>query len=132
MEALIADMEALIADMKACQEVMEANPEKREPNPEKLEPNPEKMETNPVEMTSVAVHEEFRMGDAAVRSSGTMRKQHGMACGCKAAQGAKETDPRTLWIPGEVGCRLQEGVLPCKSHMAQERRHQKGLYRGQG
>jgi hypothetical protein len=32
-------------------------------------------------------------------------------------QKAKETDLRRLWIRGEVGCRLQEAVLPCNCGM---------------
>jgi hypothetical protein len=34
------------------------------------------MEANPVEKTFVAVHEEFRMEDVAMRSLGTVRKWH--------------------------------------------------------
>jgi hypothetical protein len=37
---------------------------------------------------------------------------------CRAAWEAKETDLRRLWILGDVGCSLQEGVSPCSSGMA--------------
>jgi hypothetical protein len=33
---------------------------------------------------------------------------------CRATRRAKGTDLSKLWIPEEVGCHLQEGVLPCK------------------
>jgi hypothetical protein len=36
----------------------------------------------------------------------------------------KGSDQRELWVPEEVGCRLQEGVPPCKSGMVQEERLQ--------
>jgi hypothetical protein len=42
-----------------------------------MEPIPEKMEADPVEMTSVAVQEEFRTEDVAVKSSGTMKRGTG-------------------------------------------------------
>jgi hypothetical protein len=38
---------------------------------------------------------------------------------------AKGTDPKNLWIPEEVGCRLQEDVLSCNSGMVQEEYLQK-------
>jgi hypothetical protein len=41
-----------------------------------------------------------------------------------ATRRAKETDSRRLWIPEEVGCRLQEGVLPSWSGVAQENHRQ--------
>jgi hypothetical protein len=53
--AIEEKMEVWIADMKACQEAMEASS---------------------VVMTSIVVHEEFRMEDVAARSSGTVRKRH--------------------------------------------------------
>jgi hypothetical protein len=37
---------------------------------------------------------------------------------CRAMRGARETDPRNLWIPDEVGCRLQEGILSRNSGTA--------------
>jgi hypothetical protein len=37
---------------------------------------------------------------------------------CRVMRRAKTTDPRRLWIPREVGSRLQEGVPPCSSGMA--------------
>jgi hypothetical protein len=48
----------------------------------------------------------------------------GPASSCRASRRAKGTDPRRLWILGEVGCRLQEGVPLCSSGMAQEKRFQ--------
>jgi hypothetical protein len=39
---------------------------------------------------------------------------------CRAPRAAKGTDPRRLRISEEVRYRLQEGVPPCKSGMAQE------------
>jgi hypothetical protein len=44
----------------------------------------------------------------------------GPSSSCRATREADETDPRILRIPGEVGCRLQEGVPPCSSGMAEE------------
>jgi hypothetical protein len=35
-------------------------------------------------------------------------------------QRAEETGPSRLWIPDAVGFRLQEGVPPCNSGMAQK------------
>jgi hypothetical protein len=39
---------------------------------------------------------------------------------------AKGTNPRKLWIPEEVGCRLQEGVLPCSSGMEEKETRRTG------
>jgi hypothetical protein len=44
----------------------------------------------------------------------------GPASSCRATQRAKRTDPKGLGIPGEIGCRLQEGVPPCSSGMVEE------------
>jgi hypothetical protein len=43
---------------------------------------------------------------------------------CRATRRAEGTDPRRLWIPEEVGCRLQEGVPSCSSDTTQEKRLQ--------
>jgi hypothetical protein len=40
--------------------------------------------------------------------------------GRKESQEGKETDPEEGWVPKKFGCRLQEGVPPCNSGMAQE------------
>jgi hypothetical protein len=61
------------------------------------------------------------MEGAALKSSGTMKKQHG---GCHISAGLHGTDPRKLLVPEEAGCRLQEGVLLCRSGMAQEKHRQ--------
>jgi hypothetical protein len=45
----------------------------------------------------------------------------------RATWRAKETDPRKLWIPEEVDCRLQEGVPPFNSGMAQKEQLQEIL-----
>jgi hypothetical protein len=58
---------AWIADINDCQKEMKADREATEANPEKVE-------ANPVEKTSVAVHEEFCMEDAAVKSLLTMKQ----------------------------------------------------------
>jgi hypothetical protein len=50
----------------------------------------------------------------------------GLASRCRATHEAEETDLRRLWILGEVGCRLQEGVPPC-SGMAEEEPFQEDL-----
>jgi hypothetical protein len=42
----------------------------------------------------------------------------GPTYGCRAECEAKETDPWRLWILGDIGCRLQEGVLLCSGGMA--------------
>jgi hypothetical protein len=59
------------------------------------------------------------MEEATMKSSGTMKKWHRLASSSRATQRAKGTDPRRLWIPEEVGCHLQEGVLSCSSGTAQ-------------
>jgi hypothetical protein len=43
----------------------------------------------------------------------------GLASSCMATQRTNGTDPKEIVDLG-VGCSLQEGVLPCKSGMAQE------------
>jgi hypothetical protein len=54
----------------------------------------------------------------------------GPASSCRAKWRAKGTDPKGLWIPEDVGCCLQEGVLPCSSGMAQGKRLQENLDTG--
>jgi hypothetical protein len=49
------------------------------------------------------------------RVSGT-----GICIYLRAPRAAEGSNPRRLCIPEEVGYRLQEGVPPCKSGMAQE------------
>jgi hypothetical protein len=48
----------------------------------------------------------------------------GPASSCRAPREAKGTDPRRLWNPEDVGCRLQKGVPSCRSGTAQEKRLQ--------
>jgi hypothetical protein len=102
-----ANLNACQKETMACQETTEANPEKTEPNPEMMQ--------------SKVEHQEVPTEEVAVKSSGTM-KRHGLASSCRAMQRAKGTEPRRLWILEEVGCRLQEGISPCSSGMAQEKR----------
>jgi hypothetical protein len=53
-------------------------------------------------------------GRAAVKSSGTTEKRHGgrHEAARRRTRRAEGTDPRSLWIREEVGCRLQEGGTP--------------------
>jgi hypothetical protein len=50
---------------------------------------------------------------------GNNEAAQGPTSSCSATQRAKETDPRRLWIPEEVGCGLQKGVPSCSSGTAQ-------------
>jgi hypothetical protein len=43
------------------------------------------------------------------------------ASSCRATRTAEGTDPRRLWIPEKVGCRLQEDVPSCSNDMAEEK-----------
>jgi hypothetical protein len=47
---------------------------------------------------------------------------------CRVTRRAKGTDPRRLWIPEDVGCRLQDDDPLCQSGLAQEVHSQKRLY----
>jgi hypothetical protein len=69
-------------------------------------------------------HQEVPAEEAAEKSSGTMKKEHGPASSRRATRTAKGTDPRKLWLLEEIGCHLQEGVPLCKSGMAQEEHRQ--------
>jgi hypothetical protein len=97
MDAWIVDMNNCRRERTACQEATEANPKKMEPTPEIMQ--------SEVERRDLQEH----------RRSGT-----GPASSRRVPREAKGTDPGRLWVPEEVGCRLQEGVPPCKSGMPQE------------
>jgi hypothetical protein len=60
----------------------------------------------------------YRSGRSEIFENNEAAK--GPASSCRATREAEETNPRRLWIPGEVGCRLQEGVPQCSSGMAEE------------
>jgi hypothetical protein len=75
------------------------------------------LKANPEEMESESEHQEVPQEVAAVKSLGTMKKQH-LASSCRVLWEAKETDLRRLWILEEVCCHLQEDDLPCRSGMA--------------
>jgi hypothetical protein len=72
-------------------------------------------------MKAVAEHQEVATEQAAVKPSRTWRIGTGPASSCRATRGAKGTDPRRVWIPEEVGWRLQEGMLSCSSGRVQEK-----------
>jgi hypothetical protein len=68
-------------------------------------------ELNLEDTESEVEHQEAPTEEAAVKSSGTMKKRHsGPASSCRATRRAKGTDLRRVWILEEVGCRLQERV----------------------
>jgi hypothetical protein len=75
-------------------------------------------------MQSKQVHQEIPKGDAAVLLVGESRKQDSLQSGHSAPPEEEGKDPGISWIPEEVGCRLQEGVPPCKSGMAKKETHQ--------
>jgi hypothetical protein len=81
-------------------------------------------ELNPEDIKSKVEHWEVPMEDAAVKSLGAMKKQHGLASNCRAMWRAKGTGLRKLWIPEEVCCCLQEGAPLCSSGTAQGKRLQ--------
>jgi hypothetical protein len=124
MDAWLTEMKKCRREAMACQQTMEANPETMMARQETTEACQEVKELSPEEMESEVERREVPTEEAAVKSSRTMKKRHGPAYGCRATWEAKGTDPKRLWIPGVVGCRLQEGVTPCCSGMAQEVRFQ--------
>jgi hypothetical protein len=75
---------------------------------------------NPEDMESEGEHREVSKERAAVETGKEPRKrQRDRHLAVGSREKTKELTQR-LWIPEEVGCRLQEGVPPCKSGMAQE------------
>jgi hypothetical protein len=92
--------------------------------------NPEKVEADSVELR---VHSSALVGPyGRCRSETSWRMEEvaqGPASSCRVTRRAKGTDPRRFWIPEEFGCCLWEGVLQCKSGMAQEE-HCQGVYQG--
>jgi hypothetical protein len=107
-DRVIAILEQMIA-MK--------NPGTTEANPEKKEPNPEYME-------SKVEHREVPTEEAAMKSSGTMKKRHRGRHLAAERSGEPKKLTEEIVDPGGNGCRLQEGVPPCNSGMAQEKRLQ--------
>jgi hypothetical protein len=106
----------MMTEMRAWREERKADQETREATDS---------EANPEEKQCEAEQGKIPKEEAAVKSSGTMKKRHRgrhLAAGRRGEP--KETDPRRLRIPEEVGCRLQEGVPPCKSGMTQEEHRQ--------
>jgi hypothetical protein len=125
MDAWLTKMKDWRRESMACQESTEANPETMEACRSSKELNPEVMESE-VEFRKVPTEE------AAVESfKDNEEAAQGLAYGCMATWEANGTDPKRLWIPGVVGCRLQEGVTPCNSGMAQEVRFQEDSDPGQ-
>jgi hypothetical protein len=73
-------------------------------------------------------HPEVPVEDAVVKPVKGRKKRHrGQEASCRATWRAKETDPRSVRITEDIGCRLQEGVQPCNSSMAQKRHLQEIL-----
>jgi hypothetical protein len=68
---------------------------------------------DPGSMQSIEEHQDIPKGEAAVMPVGEPRKRRR---GCNLA--AERRQRRKERIQEEVGCRLQEGVPPCKSGMA--------------
>jgi hypothetical protein len=85
---------------------------KRRRDSETTEPDTEMMQ-------SAVEHQEVPREHAAVTPVKGRKKRR------KATRRPKGTDPRRLWIPEEVGCRLQEGVPSYSSSTAQEKYFQK-------
>jgi hypothetical protein len=81
-------------------------------------------ELNSEDIESEMEHREVPTGEAAVKSSETMKKRHGPVSSCWTTWRAEGTDPRRLWFPEEVGYHLQEGVPSYSSGTAQEERLQ--------
>jgi hypothetical protein len=93
MGALKAGLKDGQKEMVACQETTEAFLECKEPTSKEME-------------SEVAEHEEVPMESAVAKPVGGWKKRPEHCC--RATRKAEETDPRRLWIPGDVGCRLQE------------------------
>jgi hypothetical protein len=96
----------------ASQEVTEANPEKMYPVDHAVAILG-KMETTDLK----ADPEEMESEEGRCHSETTQRTEEaaqGPASSCRAMRRAERTYPRRLWIPGEVGCHLQE-VIPSYS-----------------
>jgi hypothetical protein len=68
----------------------------------------------------VAEHEEVPMESAIEKPVGGRKKRQRGRHLAVGRRREPRKHPRRLWIPGDVGCRLQEGVPPCISGMAQE------------
>jgi hypothetical protein len=72
----------------------------------------ESKQLNPEDMESEVKPREVPTEEAALKSSGTMKKRHrGRHLAAERRGEPKELTQR-LWIP-KVGCRLQKGVPPC-------------------
>jgi hypothetical protein len=74
---------------------------------------------NPEEMESVTEHRELPNEEAAVKSSATMKRRRRVQ-NLAPERRQKRKEPGESWIQEKVGCRLQEGVPPCKSDMAKK------------
>jgi hypothetical protein len=104
---------------KACQETTEARLECKEPTSEDMEPEME--------------YQEVSKEEAAVRSSGALKKQHrSQDLAVEHCQMPEGKDPRKLGIPEEIDCHRQEDDLLCRSGMAQGIHHHEKLDQGQG
>jgi hypothetical protein len=123
-EVAIHSLRACREDRMACQETMEARLECEEPIERAIaileqmidmtKTNREKMEAtefkpNPEDMESESEHREV------VKPVKGRKKQHRGRKLAAGRRGKPKEWTRGDWIPEEVGCRLQEGVLSCSS-----------------
>jgi hypothetical protein len=134
-EKMAADRKAyqdqMLADMKAHQAHMDSNRKKMLDSMAKFEEimdfmkstlnrQTEAKKIDPGMIKSAEEHQDVRSKDVAVMPVKGLRKR---CRGRKSTAGdAERLRNRTEEIvdPAEVGCRLQEGVLPCSSGMAQK------------
>jgi hypothetical protein len=110
---MVSEFKPEIEEETVAYQEMEARQDEQKPTPVNRKPE-------------AAEHqEEVPKEDAIAKPVNGRKRRHR---GKKQAAGRRE-EPKKLnrgdWIPDEVGCRLQEGVPPCNSSMAQKDHPQK-------
>jgi hypothetical protein len=103
-EKRMAMLEAQQKRMMACLGQTEANTEKIDPEM----------------MQSTEEHQDVPNEDVAVMPVGEPRKRCRVRKSTAGRCREPMKQPRKLWIPEEVGCRLHEGIPPCSSGMAKK------------